>query len=145
MPKIIALLYEASQAGVQIDLLVRGMCSLRPGVEGVSENIRVASVIGRFLEHSCLFSFANGGLPEYYIGSADWMPRNLDRRVEAITPVEDPELKQQLERLLHCYLNDNASAWDMQSDGTFVQRQPEEEPLAVQRDLIDLWRGGFST
>ena len=144
-PKIIALLYEASQAGVQIDLLVRGMCSLRPGVEGVSENIRVASVIGRFLEHSRLFSFANGGLPEYYIGSADWMPRNLDRRVEAITPVEDPELKQQLERLLHCYLNDNASAWDMQSDGTFVQRQPEEEPLAVQRDLIDLWRGGFST
>ncbi|MEI6829147.1 MAG: polyphosphate kinase 1 [Synechococcaceae cyanobacterium ELA445] len=143
-PKIIALLYEASQAGVQIDLLVRGMCSLRPGVEGVSENIRVASVIGRFLEHSRLFSFANGGLPEYYIGSADWMPRNLDRRVEAITPVEDPELKQQLERLLHCYLNDNASAWDMQSDGTFVQRQPEEEPLAVQRDLIDLWRGGFS-
>jgi polyphosphate kinase len=144
-PKIIALLYEASQAGVQIDLLVRGMCSLRPGVEGVSENIRVTSVIGRFLEHSRLFWFANGGLPEYYIGSADWMPRNLDRRVEAITPVEDPELKHQLEKLLRCYLDDNASAWDMQSDGTFVQRQPEDEPRAVQRDLIDRWRGGFST
>lgn len=143
-PKIIALLYEASQAGVQIDLVVRGMCSLKPGVDGVSENIRVSSVIGRFLEHSRLFWFANGGLAEIYIGSADWMPRNLDRRVEAITPIEDPQLQLQLERLLEHYLSDNTSAWDMQSDGTFVQRQPEDEPRAVQRDLIDLWRGGFS-
>lgn len=143
-PQIIALLYEASQAGVQCDLVVRGMCSLRPGVKGVSDNIRVSSVIGRFLEHSRLFSFANGGEPEFYIGSADWMPRNLDRRVEAITPVEDSQLQWQLEQLLEAYLGDNSTAWDMQSDGSFERRQPEDEQRAVQKDLIETWRGGFS-
>ncbi|MCP9917121.1 polyphosphate kinase 1 [Cyanobium sp. ATX 6F1] len=143
-PRLIALLYEASQAGVQIDLVVRGMCSLRPGVEGVSDNIRVSSVIGRFLEHSRLFSFANGGEPEFFIGSADWMPRNLDRRVEAITPVEDSQLQWQLEQLLEAYLGDNSSAWDMHSDGSFERRQPEDEQRAVQKELIETWRGGFS-
>jgi polyphosphate kinase len=142
-PRIIALLYQASQAGVQIDLVVRGMCSLRPGVAGVSDNIRVSSVIGRFLEHSRLFWFANGGEQEMYIGSADWMGRNLDRRVEAVAPIEDPQLRQQLERLIDAYLDDNCTAWDMQSDGSFVQRMPDQDDYAVQAALIDGWRTGL--
>ena len=142
-PRIIALLYEASQAGVQIDLVVRGMCSLRPGLDGVSENIRVSSVIGRFLEHSRLFWFENGGEHETYIGSADWMGRNLDRRVEAVVPVEDPDLHERLTRLIDSYLNDNCTAWDMQSDGSFSRRIPEDESIAVQANLIDGWRKGL--
>jgi polyphosphate kinase len=142
-PSIIALLYEASQAGVVCELLVRGMCSLRPGVEGLSENIRVISVIGRFLEHSRLFLFANGGQREIYLGSADWMPRNLDRRVEAVVPIEDPVRCDQLEALFSLYADDNASVWDMQPDGGFVQRQPEEEERRVQVALMQRWRGGL--
>jgi polyphosphate kinase len=141
-PAIIALLYEASQAGVAIELIVRGMCSLRPGVAGVSESIQVVSVIGRFLEHSRLFWFANGGNPEMYFGSADWMPRNLDRRVEAVAPVEDPQHREQLERLLDLYLNDSA-AWHMQSDGQFLQRQPEGEQHLAQAQLMERWRTGL--
>ncbi|MFO7628943.1 MAG: polyphosphate kinase 1 [Prochlorococcaceae cyanobacterium] len=143
-PPIIALLYEASQAGVKIDLVVRGMCSLRPGVEGISDQIRVVSVIGRFLEHSRMFWFANGGEPEVFIGSADWMPRNLDRRVEAITPVDEPALRQQLEQLIGLYLNDNASAWEMRSDGQYVKRQPEGDERRVQPELMARWRGGLA-
>jgi polyphosphate kinase len=138
-PRIIGLLYEASQAGVQIDLVVRGMCSLRPGVEGISDNIRVSSVIGRFLEHSRLFWFANGGNAEAFIGSADWMGRNLDRRVEAVVPIEDPSLHQKLLTLIDAYLADNCTAWDMQTDGSFVHRIPDEENTAVQTDLIVGW------
>ena len=141
-PAIIALLYEASQAGVDIELVVRGMCSLMPGVPGVSDTIKVVSVIGRFLEHSRLYWFGNGGEPEIFIGSADWMPRNLDRRVEALTPIEDPDLRQRLEQLLELYLNDNRSAWDMQSDGGFVMRQPEGEERQVQHQLMQCWRAG---
>ncbi|MEY3299024.1 MAG: hypothetical protein RLZZ597_2284 [Cyanobacteriota bacterium] len=143
--KTIRLLYEASQAGVEIDLIIRGICCLRPGIPGVSENIRVVSVIGRFLEHSRIFYFYNDGQPEYYIGSADWMTRNLDRRVEAITPVEDPLLVAELQNILDIALADNRQAWDMDADGTFTQRRPaegEEEhgthntlmALAVKRD-----------
>lgn len=142
-PAIIALLYEASQAGVLCELVVRGMCSLRPGVAGLSENIRVISVIGRFLEHSRLFLFANGGQREIYLGSADWMPRNLDRRVEAVVPIEDPLLGDQLDALFSLYVNDNASIWDMQPDGGYVQRQPEGEELQVQATLMRRWRGGL--
>ncbi|PWL22443.1 MAG: polyphosphate kinase 1 [Synechococcus sp. XM-24] len=142
-PRIIALLYEASQAGVQVDLVVRGMCSLRPGLAGVSDNIRVSSVIGRFLEHSRLFWFENGGKHETYIGSADWMGRNLDRRVEAVVPIEDPDLHERLTRLIDSYLNDNCTAWDMQSDGSFNRRIPEEDNIAVQANLIDGWRKGL--
>ena len=143
-PAIIALLYEASQAGVEIDLVVRGMCSLRPGLEGVSDNIRVSSVIGRFLEHSRLFWFANGGSDEMYIGSADWMARNLDRRVEAVVPIEDPELHARLLRLINTYLSDNSTAWDMQADGSFSRRIPEDESIAVQASLMAGWRHGLS-
>jgi polyphosphate kinase len=142
-PAIIALLYEASQAGVVCELLVRGMCSLRPGVEGLSETIHVTSVIGRFLEHSRLFLFANGGQREVYLGSADWMPRNLDRRVEAVVPIEDPALCDQLDALFTLYVNDNASIWDMRPDGSFVQRQPEGEVSRVQVTLMQRWRGGL--
>jgi polyphosphate kinase len=142
-PRIIARLYEASQAGVPIQLVVRGMCSLRPGVPGLSETIRVSSVIGRFLEHSRLFWFANGGASAMYIGSADWMGRNLDRRVEAVTPIEDPQLHQRLERLIDSYLRDNCTAWDMQPDGRFLQRMPEDDSFAVQTALIDGWRKGL--
>lgn len=125
-PQIIATLYEASMAGVQIDLIVRGMCCLRPGVEGVSENIRVISIVGRYLEHSRIYYFHNQGQEEVYLGSADWMTRNLDRRVEAIVPVEDPEIVKDLEEILAVMLADNRQAWDLQPDGEYIQRHPAE-------------------
>ena len=140
-PGIIALLYEASQAGVTIQLIIRGMCSLYPGLEGISDNISVVSIIGRFLEHSRIFWFNNGGEPEVFIGSADLMPRNLDRRVEAVVPIEEPDLRAQLERLLERYLNDNRGAWDMQPDGSFIQRHPEGEERNSQLQLIEEWKG----
>ena len=141
-PDIIALLYEASQAGVTIELIIRGMCCLYPGHKGLSETISVVSIIGRFLEHSRIFWFGNGGNPEVYIGSADWMPRNLDRRVEAVTPVEEPALREQLERLLQVYLDDNRGAFDMQSDGGFKQRHPEGAERNSQLQLIESWKKG---
>ncbi|MEY4298163.1 MAG: polyphosphate kinase 1 [Cyanobacteriota bacterium] len=143
-PAIIALLYEASQAGVRIQLVVRGMCSLRPGLAGVSDSIQVSSVIGRFLEHSRLFWFANGGADEMYIGSADWMGRNLDRRVEAVVPIEDPVLHGRLHRLIDAYLQDDCTAWDMQADGSFVRRIPDDDSHAVQATLMARWRSGLS-
>jgi len=124
--EMIRVLFEASQAGVQIDLIIRGICCLRPGVPGVSENIRVISIIGRYLEHARIFCFHNGGQEAFYIGSADWMTRNLDRRVEAVTPVEDPALCQELAETLQTMLRDNRQAWDLQSDGRYVQRRPAE-------------------
>ncbi|EAQ70360.1 polyphosphate kinase 1 [Synechococcus sp. RS9917] len=143
-PGIVALLYEASQAGVTIELIIRGMCCLYPGRKGLSETISVVSILGRFLEHSRIFWFANAGQPEVFIGSADWMPRNLDRRVEAVTPVDEPALRQQLERLLELYLADDAGSWDMQSDGSFRRRCSEGEPRSSQLQLIDLWRNGIT-
>ncbi|HEY9607196.1 MAG TPA: polyphosphate kinase 1 [Allocoleopsis sp.] len=125
-PKIITSLYKASQAGVQIDLIIRGICCLRPGVPGVSENIRVISVVGRFLEHSRIYYFHNQGKEEVYIGSADWMPRNLDRRVEAVVPVEDPEIIQDLQEILGVMLADNRQAWELQPDGSYIQRHPAD-------------------
>ncbi|MEM9487170.1 MAG: polyphosphate kinase 1 [Cyanobacteria bacterium P01_F01_bin.116] len=124
-PQIIQTLYQASQAGVSIDLMIRGICCLTPGVKGVSENIRVVSIIGRFLEHSRIFYFHNGGNEQFYIGSADWMPRNLDRRVEAVTPILATHLRRSLTNLLNICLSDNRQAWEMQSDGTYVQRHPK--------------------
>ena len=124
-PQIIETLYEAAQAGVKIDLIVRGICSLRPGIEGVSENIQVISIVGRFLEHSRIFYFHNGGVEEIYIGSADWMTRNLSRRVEAITPIDDPNLAQELQEILGIMLSDNRQAWELQANGSYIQRQPK--------------------
>jgi polyphosphate kinase len=126
-PGLIQALYDASQAGVDIDLIVRGICCLRPGVPEISERIRVVSIVGRFLEHSRLFYFANaeGG---YFLGSADWMPRNLDRRVEAVTPVDDKSLHARLRAVLETCLADNRQAWDLKPDGTYVQRSPGDEP-----------------
>jgi polyphosphate kinase len=123
-PETIAALYAASQAGVEIDLIVRGICCLRPGVEGVSDRIRVLSIVGRYLEHSRIYHFQNDGHPEYYIGSADWMPRNFDRRVEAIVPVEDPAVHQGLASVLETCLADNRQAWELHADGTYRQRRP---------------------
>ena len=114
---------------------MRGLCSLRPGVPGQSETIRVFGLIGRFLEHCRVYRFENGGAPEFYLGSADWMKRNLDRRVETIARIDDPALKGELEGILAIYEADNASAWDMQPDGTYVRRRPAEgeEPRPAQR------------
>jgi len=121
-------LYEAAQAGVEIDLIVRGICCLRPGIEAVSDNIRVTSVVGRFLEHSRLWYFLNDGDEEFYLGSADWMPRNFERRVEAVTPVEDKSLHEPLRTLLATYLRDNRNAWILGADGHYTQRELNGEP-----------------
>ena len=119
---MIQALYKASQAGVKIDLIVRGICCLRPEVAGVSDNIRVISVMGRFLEHSRIFYFHNNGSSEVFIGSADWMPRNLDRRVEVVVPIEEPALAKELETILEVLLKDNRQTWELQSDGQYIQR-----------------------
>ena len=140
-PDIIQHLYDASQAGVEIDLIVRGICCLRPGIPGISDNIRVISIVGRFLEHSRIFYFANAGNEELYFGSADWMPRNFDRRVEVITPVEDVSLHPRICSLLETCLADNRQAWDLGSDGTYVQRKPGADPVfsTHERLLVNSW------
>lgn len=120
---LIRKLYEASRAGVQVDLVVRGICALNPGVPGVSDRIRVVSIVGRFLEHARILQF---GPDDVYIGSADWMPRNLDRRVEAMTPVEHPHLRERLARTLDLMLADNANAWHLDRDGAWRRRNPED-------------------
>jgi polyphosphate kinase len=133
-------LYAASQAGVEIDLIVRGICRLRPGVPGVSDNIRVRSIVGRFLEHQRIFVFGNGRQREYYIGSADLMPRNLDLRVEVVTPVDDADLTARLEQVLDVMLRDNVQAWELDEDGSWQRRQPgtDEEPVATHTALREL-------
>lgn len=124
--KVVRALYRASQAGVKIDLIVRGICVLRPGIQGLSDNIRVVSIVGRFLEHSRIFYFANGGKEAIYIGSADWMHRNLDRRVEAIVPIKDPLLATHLKiDVLGSYLKDNVNARNLMSDGSYKIVEPE--------------------
>ena len=115
-------LYRASQAGVPVSLNVRGMCCLRAGVPGLSENITVFSVLGRFLEHARIYRFENGGDPEFFIGSADWMRRNLDARMEAIMPVLDKGIQAELEHMLDVYECDNVTAWDLQPDDSYVRR-----------------------
>ncbi|MBD1216281.1 MAG: polyphosphate kinase 1 [Aphanizomenon flos-aquae Clear-A1] len=123
-PQIISALYEASRAGVQIDLIIRGICCLRPGLLNLSHNIRVISIIGRFLEHSRIYYFYNNNQEEIYIGSADWMRRNLDRRVEVITPIKDQEIAKDLQEILGIMLADNRHAWELQPDGNYIQRCP---------------------
>ena len=142
-PGIIRALYEASRAGVQIDLIVRGMCTLRPGVPGLSENIRVRSIIGRLLEHSRVFYFHSGGREELFIASADWMGRNFFRRIEICTPVENPTIKQRIMReALTLALADNRKAWLMQPDGSYVRAavQEGEEGLDMQETLLNEYR-----
>lgn len=131
-------LYAASRAGVEIDLIVRGMCILRPGVPGLSETIRVRSIVGRFLEHSRIYHFGNAGEPVYAIGSADWMTRNLDRRVESLVRIEDPELQHRLEHLLELYLRDNVKARELRCDGSYrrLRPAPGEEERHAQAELL---------
>ncbi|NUN65394.1 polyphosphate kinase 1 [Pseudanabaena biceps] len=145
-PEIINALYEASQVGVNVDLIIRGICCIRPRVKGLSEKIRVISVIGRFLEHSRIFYFSNGGAEQVYIGSADWMPRNLDARVEVITPVEDIALVQELKQILEIVLADNRQAWDLAADGTYRQRIPKDgEPeMSSQKHFMSQGRPEFA-
>ncbi len=146
-PQIIAALYEASRAGVQIDLIIRGVCCLRPGLKDISENIRVLSIIGRFLEHSRIYYFYNNGEEEIFIGSADWMPRNLDRRVEAITPIQDQDIAKDLQEVLGIMLADNRQAWELQPDGSYIQRfkndnSPESSSqltlMAMSQSLVNM-------
>src|SRR5215208_383270 len=138
-PQIIELLYEASQAGVKIDLIVRSICCLRPGVEGVSENIRVVSLVGRFLEHARIFAFSDGDDEQIYLGSADLMQRNLDRRVETAFPLRERHHRERVRRLLDLQLADNANGWELGPDGTFERRHPGdgEEQVDSQRILLE--------
>ena len=131
-------LYRASQAGVEVDINVRGICALRPGVAGVSENITVTSVVGRFLEHSRIYSFERHGEPaSVYIGSADLMPRNLYNRVELLTPIFDDKARAELMDVLDRSLADNTNSWELGPDGVWTRRRPDGEPRSVQRELIE--------
>jgi polyphosphate kinase len=131
-------LYRASQAGVQVELLVRGICGLRPGIPHLSDNIKVISVVGRFLEHSRIYYFHNGGSPDIYLGSADLMPRNLDRRIETLFPIEDLTLKQELMEVLEISLADNVQARLLRSDGSYTRLSPgpNEKPRNSQVELM---------
>ncbi|MCE3251793.1 MAG: polyphosphate kinase 1 [Cellvibrio sp.] len=134
-------LYAASQAGVQIDLIVRGVCQLRPGVAGLSENIRVRSIIGRFLEHHRVFYFENNGNPELFCSSADWMLRNMFHRVETCFPIKHKKIRDRILEDLHLYLTDNTHAWILKEDGSYVptQTQEGEEPIDAQAILLERW------
>lgn len=139
-PEVIRALYKASQAGVKIDLIVRGICCLRPGVAGVSETISVRSIVGRFLEHSRAFHFRHGGADKLFIGSADWMQRNLNRRIEAIVPIEDSRLKKKVMQVLELCLKDNVKARVLQSNGDYsrVKRASRQHKVNAQERLIEL-------
>jgi polyphosphate kinase len=142
---VVQALYRASQAGVEIDLIVRGACALRPGVRGLSQRIRVRSIIGRFLEHSRIFYFENGGTPDVYLGSADWMPRNLYERVEVMFPVKDANQRQRVVNILLDYLRDTAKSRILHADGKYFRSFHAESPkssrnghhLSVQQLFID--------
>lgn len=139
-PQVIRALYTAAQAGVQIDLIVRGACTLRPGVEGVSENIRVRSIVGRFLEHSRVYWFGNNGAPELFCASADWLERNLLRRVETCFPVLDTDLSKRIYReVLQNYLDDNLNAWELRADGRYDKCVPatDQPPHSAQQALLE--------
>ena len=137
-PQVVRALYAASQAGVQIDLIIRGACTLRPGVPGISDNIRVRSIVGRFLEHSRVYWFGNDGAPEMYCASADWLERNLLRRVETCFPILDPELAKRVYReVLQNYLDDNLNAWELDADGVYHKRAPPMTKPAFGTDGVD--------
>jgi polyphosphate kinase len=135
--EIIQELYRASQAGVRVDLIIRGHSRLRPGLPGYSENIRVISILGRFLEHDRIYYFQNDGDPEIFIGSADWRGRNLNERVETMMPILDPALRDRVVQVLHYALNDNRLAWELMPDGQYVQRRPEPgEPEVNYQEVL---------
>jgi polyphosphate kinase len=144
-PSVIEALYAASKAGVEIDLIIRGLSILRPGVKGLSDNIRVRSIVGRFLEHSRIFHFANGGTDEIYLGSADWMPRNLFERCEVVFPVRDPAAKARIhDEILPAYLADTLKARLQQPDGTYVRAAKvlkDTTPFGSQNFLMQLAEG----
>ncbi|HRC55161.1 MAG TPA: polyphosphate kinase 1, partial [Kofleriaceae bacterium] len=135
--ELVRALYRASQRGVKIDLIVRDTCRLRPQLPGVSDNIRVLSVVGRFLEHTRIYYFGNGGKPEYYIGSADAMQRNLEKRVEVLVPIEDPKAQHELRFILDAQLSDHRGAWDMRADGSYLQRKAPAGAKHVQQQHIE--------
>ena len=135
-PEIIRLIYLASDAGVKISLIIRGICCLYPQRKNLSENIKVISIIGHFLEHSRIFWFCNNGDNEVFIGSADWMRRNLDRRIEAVTPIEDYELKSNIYSLLQTYIKDDYFSWIMNEDGSYGKHPQEAANYRSQIDLI---------
>jgi polyphosphate kinase len=132
-------LYRAAQAGVKIDLIVRDTCRLRPGIPGLSESVRVVSIVGRFLEHGRIYYFRNGGAEEYFIGSADCMKRNLESRVEAVVPVEDPTLRKELRAVIDAQLKPNHAAWQMRSDGSYVRLSgdPKNDCQLAMIDLVE--------
>ncbi|MEQ9094593.1 MAG: hypothetical protein RLN63_10850, partial [Miltoncostaeaceae bacterium] len=136
---VIEAIYRASRAGVPVELIVRGIAGLRPGVPGVSDNVRVVSIVGRFLEHSRVFAFTTGDQTRYLTGSADMMARNLDNRVELVTPVEDPAATRELQTVLDLQLADTALAWELRPDGTWHRRRPVEgeESLNSQETLME--------
>src|SRR5262249_17299845 len=144
-PEMINALYETSRAGAQVDLIVRGICCLRPGVPDLSDHIRVRSLVGRYLEHSRIFRFGDGAEAQYYIGSADLMPRNLDRRVEAVVPIEDPALRSRLDEILDMNLTDDVLAWQLGADGSWTKVETGDglsthqrlQKLALSRALMD--------
>jgi polyphosphate kinase len=136
-PQFIDKLYEASTAGVQIDLIVRGICGLRPGIPGLSENIRIRSIIGRFLEHSRVYYFHNGGNEEFFCSSADWMDRNFFRRNETCFPIKQKKLKERLRKDLQLFLDDNTGAWILHGDGCYEQVTPDgNEPISAQQTFL---------
>jgi polyphosphate kinase len=144
-PSVIEALYQASQSGVEIDLIIRGLCTLRPGVKGLSERIRVRSIVGRFLEHSRIFHFANGGNDEIYMGSADWMPRNLFERCEVVFPVRDPAALARIhDEILPAYLADTFKARLQQPDGSYIRASKllrDQKSFAAQDFLMQLADG----
>ena len=136
-PRLIRLLYEASRAGVKVELLVRGICCLRPGIRDLSENITVTSIVGRFLEHSRIYYFRNGGAEEIYVGSADLMPRNLDRRVETLFPIQDGGSIEHVKTILSIYLGDNVKARRMNSEGSYSRVAHEGQSVNAQSWFLD--------
>jgi len=144
-PTVIEALYKASKHGVKIDLIVRGICVLRPQVPGLSENIRVGSVLGRFLEHSRVFYFYNGGAESLYLSSADWMPRNFFNRVEIAIPVEGESLERVKDECLDRYLADNCFSWELQADGTYKRRESKKSKrFSAQLSLIEQYSSAYS-
>ncbi len=141
-PQTIETLYRASHSGVRIDLIIRGVCAVRPGIPGVSDNIRVVSIVGRFLEHSRVYWFENGGSPELYLSSADWMERNFFRRVEIAFPVLHKSHRDRIFKDLETYLADNTNAWELQADGAYRRLSfDHSSPSDSQAQLLERYAG----